>query len=120
MCLAYVLSVFLFNVTTDDLEEGSDYVSTVDRPAVAWEEEEEDSFFAADPDPEPDPTDFAAHPELWPSTESSAESFRMAPSSFDDPSSLFTLKTFSSPPRSENTRHPPGMPVAHHCMLTAR
>ena len=37
-----ILGVLLFNIATDDLEEGSDYVSFVDRPDVCCDGEEED------------------------------------------------------------------------------
>ena len=56
-----ILGVFLFNVATDDLEEGSVYVAPVGRPSPAWEEEEEqDSFYYAVPD-----TSDPDRPDLW-------------------------------------------------------
>ena len=43
-----ILGVLPFNITTDNLEEDSPYMSAVSRPEVAWAEEDDDSFFAAE------------------------------------------------------------------------
>ena len=45
-----ILGVLLFNIVTDDLEDGSDYVKRSGRPEVGVDEEEEDSFVNARPD----------------------------------------------------------------------
>ena len=56
-----ILVVFVFNIATDELEEGSDYVAPVGRPSPRWEEEEEqDSFYNAVPD-----TSNPDRPDLW-------------------------------------------------------
>ena len=50
-----ILGVFLFNLTTDDLEEGSPYAETAGRPdlpAIGEEDEEEDFELAKADDPE--------------------------------------------------------------------
>ena len=45
-----ILGVLLFNLTTDDLEDGSSYVAAVDRPPVGLDEEEEEDFEAVQPE----------------------------------------------------------------------
>ena len=47
-----ILGVLLFNITTDDLEDGSTYVSHVDRPEVGipGDDEEDEDFYGPDAD----------------------------------------------------------------------
>ena len=45
-----ILGVLLFNLTVDDLEDGSDFVEFVDRPAVGLPDEEEEDYDTARPD----------------------------------------------------------------------
>ena len=44
-----ILGVLLFNLTTDDLEDGSSYVLQAERPVVGLEEEEEEDYDTAMP-----------------------------------------------------------------------
>ena len=77
-----ILGIFLFNVTTDDLDEDSEYISNVARPEVA---EEDMDFHNARPDPEPEVFPELSFGNVGPHDLSTGDS-----DSRDDPSAFYS------------------------------